>query len=117
MVVDELETQSDIDAATQCHRRGVRFIAATTGSMQHILHDATLRPLLVGTQKGVGAELIFDVIVELRRGGRNEWRIIDDTTEAVESILEGEGYPTQLRTRVPERGTVQLEFEKVYIDL
>lgn len=57
-----------------------------------------------------GGEPTFEVIVEVRRGARHEWRIITDSARAVDSILDGLRYKAQLRTRDPETGCMRLEF-------
>lgn len=54
----------------------------------------------------------FDMIVELRRGAHNEWRIILDTADSVDRILESDRYLAQRRTRNPKSGTVLLELEE-----
>ena len=43
----------------------------------------------------------YDVIVELRRGARSEWRIEVDAGDAVDRELERKQYPSQLRIRDP----------------
>jgi stage III sporulation protein SpoIIIAA len=51
----------------------------------------------------------FDVIVELRRGVHHEWRVVLDVAGAVDQILDGEQYKSQLRTRNPKTGTMHIE--------
>ena len=57
-----------------------------------------------------GGEPTFEVIVEVRRGARHEWKIIPDSAKAVDQILDGFQYQAQLRTRDPETGNMRLEF-------
>lgn len=52
----------------------------------------------------------FDVIVELERGKHNEWRIILNTADAVDKILDGKHYLFQRRTRDPATGAIHLDF-------
>ena len=52
------------------------------------------------------------VIVELRRGEPNEWRIVMNSAMAVDQILEGGYYSSQRRTRDPATGEFSLELEK-----
>lgn len=54
----------------------------------------------------------FDIIVELRRGFHNEWRVVLDTARAVDNILEGRPYLAQRRLRNPQTGSIQLELEE-----
>lgn len=53
----------------------------------------------------------FGVIVELRRGAHNEWRVVLDVAEAVDRILAGGMYKTQRRTRDPVTGAMQIVLE------
>ncbi len=45
---------------------------------------------------------IFDVIVELGRNNKHEWKVITEPCEAVDAILNGDHYSYELRTRNPE---------------
>ena len=51
----------------------------------------------------------FDIIVELKRGAHNEWRLVLDTGDAVDRIMEGRQYLAQVRTRDPYTGRCQFE--------
>jgi stage III sporulation protein SpoIIIAA len=121
MVIDEVDSESDVMAAINCHRRGVRLIAGTTGSLSNVMEDTKLAPL-VGewtvseTGMRLAAKPVFDAIVELKSGALNQWRVITDTMDAVDSILDNRSYTTQLRIRDPEKGNIQLECERVFID-
>ena len=55
------------------------------------------------------AEPTFEVIVEVRRGARNEWKVVTDSATSVDRILDGLNYKAQLRTRDPENGHMFLE--------
>eukprot|EP00957_Ditylum_brightwellii_P186424 14193686-Ditylum_brightwellii.AAC.1 len=44
-------------------------------------------------------EPTFDVIVEVRRGEKHEWRITRDAKVAVDAILDGQKYKAELRSR------------------
>lgn len=118
MVVDELETTSDVESAFMCKRRSVRLLASTmAGSLRELVED----PFLSGLIRGVGSvhtgtaapPPIFEVVVELRRGVPNEFRVITDTAEAVDAIVQGTSYPVQVRTLDPVSGSVQVQFEQV----
>ena len=41
-------------------------------------------------------EATFEVIVEVKRGSHNQWRIIVDSEDAVDSILGGRQYKAQV---------------------
>lgn len=55
------------------------------------------------------AEPTFEVIIEVRRGARNEWKVTTDSAKAVDAILDGLKYKAQLRTRDPETGHMFLD--------
>lgn len=57
-----------------------------------------------------GGEPTFEVIIEVRRGSRHEWRVVADSAKAVDRILDGLHYKAQLRTREPLTGEMRLEF-------
>ena len=54
----------------------------------------------------------FDLIVEVHRGNRHEWKVIDDPAKAVDDILEGRTYSYQLRQRNPETGDMFMKRHK-----
>lgn len=56
-----------------------------------------------------GGEPTFDIIVEVRRGARHEWKIVADSANAVDRILDSLNYKAQLRTRDPDTGNMALE--------
>ena len=56
------------------------------------------------------SEPTFEVIVEVERGSRHEWRVIADSACAVDEILEGLNYKAQLRIRDPSTGNMRLAF-------
>ena len=120
VVVDELESESDAMAAIHCRRRGVRLIAGMTGSLSSLMDDANFSSLVGGLSMSEAGtrpttQPVFDAIVELKWGALNEWRVITDTTAAVDSILNNHNYHAQLRIRDPETGSIQIESERVYI--
>lgn len=55
-----------------------------------------------------GGAPTFDVIVELSRSHRHEWRVVLDVATAVDSILAGEQYRVQRRTRHPKTGALDV---------
>jgi stage III sporulation protein SpoIIIAA len=52
----------------------------------------------------------FEIIVEVSRDSRDEWRIVHDSASAVDKILEGCSYPAQLRKRDPETGAMWMDW-------
>jgi len=54
-------------------------------------------------------EPTFEVIVEVRRGTRHEWKVVADSARAVDKILDGFQYQAQLRTRNPDSGEMRME--------
>ncbi len=59
-----------------------------------------------------GPPVFFDIILELRRGEPNEWRVVNPCAKAVDMILEGSHYLCQRRTRDPATGELFLALEK-----
>jgi hypothetical protein len=54
----------------------------------------------------------FDIIVEIRRGANHEWRLVWNTAEAVDSILQGVKFKVQRRVRDPVSGSIQIQLEQ-----
>jgi stage III sporulation protein SpoIIIAA len=139
IVIDEIGRPAEVEAARTCKMRGVRIIASAHGDLRKLIKNKQLRGLVGGVEavtlgdaaakqdaerRGApGSALnkvkaqragppIFDVIVELRRGEPNEWRIVMNSAMAVDQILEGGYYSSQRRTRDPATGEFSLELEK-----
>ena len=55
-----------------------------------------------------GGEPTFDVIIELDPGELHTWRVVTNVGEAVDSILKGNKYKAQTRTRDPSDGSMSL---------
>jgi len=56
-----------------------------------------------------GGEPTFEIIVEVTRGSRHDWKIVYDSAKAVDQILDGLQYQAHLRTRNPETGHMRME--------
>ena len=54
------------------------------------------------------SEPTFEIIVEVSRESRHDWRIVSDSAKAVDRILDGLRYQAQLRSRDPE-GNMTME--------
>jgi hypothetical protein len=56
---------------------------------------------------------MFDVIIQLRFGQPNEWRVVMNSADnVVDRILDGGDYLVQKRSRDAETGELFLEFQK-----
>jgi stage III sporulation protein SpoIIIAA len=140
MVIDEIGRPPEVEAARTVKQRGVRIIASAHGDLRKLLKNKQLRGLIGGVElvtlgdaqakeearrRGLHPSAsidkiraqragppVFDIIVELRRGEPNEWRIVNPCAKAVDMILEGSHYLSQRRTRDPVTGEFFLELEK-----
>uniref|UniRef100_A0A6V2IJU1 AAA+ ATPase domain-containing protein n=2 Tax=Ditylum brightwellii TaxID=49249 RepID=A0A6V2IJU1_9STRA len=128
MVIDEIGRPREVEAARTVKQRGVRIIASAHGDLRKLLKNKELRGLVGGVEsvtlgdaaakeeamrksngKANGSfsktkaqrmgEPTFDVIVEVRRGEKHEWRITRDAKVAVDAILDGQKYKAELRSR------------------
>jgi len=137
MVIDEIGRNTEVEAARTCKNRGVRLIASAHGDLRKVIKNPQIRGLIGGVESvtlgdaqakleakrktingnvsKVKAERagapIFDVIVELQRGQHHIWRVVRNTTDAVDRILDGQQYLAERRIRDPASGTIQFEFE------
>ncbi|EQC36099.1 hypothetical protein SDRG_06216 [Saprolegnia diclina VS20] len=127
MVIDEIGRPNEVEAARTCKQRGVRIVASAHGDLRKLLKNKPLRGLVGGVESVTvgdalakekqtkddngplrkllaqrGGEPIFEVVVELRRGQYNAWRIVTDAASAVDGILAGEVYKAQVRTRATD---------------
>ncbi|VEU43980.1 unnamed protein product [Pseudo-nitzschia multistriata] len=62
------------------------------------------------TQTKRRSDPTFEIIVEVSRESRNEWRIVTNSAKAVDRILDGFQYQCQLRKRDPATGEMWMEF-------
>jgi hypothetical protein len=88
--------------------------SVTLGDVQAKLeakrHNVKGSPSKVKTERA--GSPTFDVIVELRRGEYHVWRVVMNTVDAVDQVLDGQQYLAQRRTRDPSTGAIQLDFER-----
>ncbi|KDO26205.1 hypothetical protein SPRG_20611 [Saprolegnia parasitica CBS 223.65] len=138
MVIDEIGRPNEVEAARTCKQRGVRIVASAHGDLRKLLKNKPLRGLVGGIQnvtlsdktareqqlKNDGDSLrktvaerggapIFEVIVELRRGQYDTWRIISNAADAVDAILSNTDYETQVRTRTADGNAFLFNTEKL----
>lgn len=139
MVIDEIGRPTEVEAARTCKNRGVRLIASAHGDLRKLVKNPKLRSLVGGIESVTlgdaqakeeakkrpgGGEVqkvvpqrsgppVFEILVELRRGQHNQWRIVADSGDAVDRILQGNLYHAQRRTREPHSGAVSVHLEEV----
>jgi hypothetical protein len=131
MIIDEIGRTTVVEAARPCKNRGVRLLASAHGDLRKLIKNPNLRGLVLGVQsvllgdaqaerqaKSSGGSFqkvkaeragppTFDIIVELKRGANHEWRIVLNTAEAVDSILQGEHFKVQRRVHEPVSGSIE----------
>ncbi len=125
IVIDEIGTELEAQAARTIAERGVQLIATAHGNtLENLMLNPTLADLIGGiqtvtlgdeearrrgTQKSVlerKAPPTFDVIVEIQNW--NRVAVHEDVSEVVDAILRGHARPATLRYR-DDRGEVQIE--------
>jgi len=101
MIVDEISTKQESDAAQLCKNRGVRIITSTNGDLQSLVRNKKWWTMLGNIKQKRSkddivsfrsAEPTFDVIVELRFAEYNQIRVITDASAAVDAVLKGSAY-------------------------
>jgi stage III sporulation protein SpoIIIAA len=116
IVIDEIGTEAESQAARTIAERGVQLIATAHGnSLDNLLMNPTLSDLLGGihavtlsdeearrrgTQKTVlerKAPPTFDTLVEIRN--RDEFSVFHDTASVVDSFLRGRSVKPEMRVR------------------
>jgi hypothetical protein len=125
IVIDEIGTELEAQAARTIAERGVQLIATAHGNtLENLMLNPTLADLIGGiqtvtlgdeearrrgTQKSVlerKAPPTFDVVVEIQNW--NRVAVHEDVSEVVDAILRGHARPATLRYR-DDRGEVQIE--------
>ena len=123
IVIDEIGTEADADAARTIAERGVQLVATAHGnSLDNLIMNPTLSDLVGGveavtlgdiearrrgSQKTVRerrAPPTFDILVEIQ--GWNEVVVHEDVSDVVDRMLRGNPISPQLRT-VDELGRLQ----------
>jgi len=139
MVIDEIGRNTEVEAARTCKNRGVRLIASAHGDLRKLIKNPKLRGLIGGVESVTLGDIAakeeanrrnntsgllsktkaeragpptFDMIIELKRGEHDVWRIVTNTADAVDRILDGQQYLAQRRTRDSATGLIQMEFER-----
>lgn len=138
IVVDELGSRREAQAAVACSRRGVRLIASAHGNLRSLVYNKDLNDVVGGTEEVIlsdktntGDSLslqddlrsgvqkktrkertndpVFPIVVELRRGGpRGEFWVVRDSAEAVDNILRSDENGYKLEKRVRDDETGDL---------
>lgn len=123
IVIDEIGTELEAQAARTIAERGVQLIGTAHGvSLENLMLNPTLSDLIGGiqtvtlgddearrrgTQKSVlerKAPPTFDVMVEIR--DRDKVAVHLNVADTVDAILRGQPFPTQIRAR-NERGEIE----------
>jgi len=137
IVIDEIGRPNEVEAARTCKQRGARLVASAHGDLRKLVKNGQLNGLVGGIMSvtlgdveakaeasrhgdDVPSKLkaqragapVFDVIVELRRGSPDDWRVILDVGAAVDKILDRQPFDRQSRTREPDSGRVFLNSSK-----
>ncbi|OQR84338.1 hypothetical protein THRCLA_23084 [Thraustotheca clavata] len=123
MVIDEIGRPNAVEAARKSKQRGMRVIATAYGDLRKLLKNEPLRSLVDGgagfaryqkanCDRSIDAgmhcdQAIFEVIIELRRGHYDTWKITLDSARAVHDILAGQEYQVQLRRRSKLKNAIQ----------
>jgi stage III sporulation protein SpoIIIAA len=136
MVIDEIGRPTEVEAARTCKNRGVRLIASAHCDLRKLIKNPKLRGLIGGVESVTLGDMqakleakrhnapgvsktkteragppTFDIIVELSRGEHHSWRVVRDTAQAVDCILDGQPYRAERRSRNPKTGAIQIAFE------
>lgn len=128
IVIDEIGTQLEAEAARTINERGVQLIGTAHGvSLENLMLNPTLSDLIGGiqsvtlgdeearrrgTQKSVlerKAPPTFDVMVEIRE--RDRLAVHLSVADTVDAILRGQLYTTQIRFR-NEKGEIEVYEEE-----
>jgi stage III sporulation protein SpoIIIAA len=125
IVIDEIGTELEAQAARTIAERGVQLIATAHGNtLENLMLNPTLADLIGGiqtvtlgdeearrrgTQKSVlerKAPPTFDVVVEIQ----NWYRVAvhEDVADVIDALLRGHAHPATIRYR-DERGEIQVE--------
>ncbi len=128
IVIDEIGTQLEAEAARTINERGVQLIGTAHGiSLENLMLNPTLSDLIGGiqsvtlgdeearrrgTQKSVlerKAPPTFDTMVEIR--DRDRVAVHQSVADTVDAILRGQPYTTQIRYRT-ETGQIEMYEEE-----
>jgi len=115
LIVDQIGQPEEVAATLAAHRRGVRVITSTPGSLRELVRDSgPLRGLLGafedtalpdGTLRATRtASAPFRCIVELRAGHPHEWVVVTDVDGAVDALLARRPYKAVRRQPDPQTG-------------
>jgi len=133
VVCDEVGRPAEVAALQTVRERGVRCIASAHGNLRSLVHNKELCGLLGGVktvtlgddmafteQKKYGGVFskvrqqragkpVFDAVVELEEGRADQWTVVLGVERAVDNILAGREYLTQVRRRHQDTGMVSFE--------
>jgi len=75
-------------------------VSMTIGDEMARSRNARMGGIVSKVQTQRRGDLTFDVVVEIKSGAPNEWRVITDATRAVDSILSGKQYKAEVSSSV-----------------
>ena len=139
LVIDEIGRKKETEAARTAACRGVRLIASAHGSFRTLLQNPDTNGLLGGITKVIWGDklvqenqsghskhesirktrderatnVVFDVVVELNQGNGTACTVIQNTSEAVDRILEGRQFAIQRRSWDGSSKSISLQFDRV----
>lgn len=132
IVVDEIGRAPEVEAARTVKERGVRILGSAHGDLRGLVKNTLLNDLVGGTEsvtvgdaearkrQANGGEFskvrtqrsgtpVFDVVIELQPGSFHQWQVTNDVPKAIDRILAGQHFPTQVRARDPVTGLISVE--------
>lgn len=105
MVIDKIGCREDVEAIKNCQLQGIRLLATAQGTFRQLLHNPGLCGLVSPAEGGSGSP--FGTVVELQN--TDKWKIIADTSFAVDCIQKGEKFSVQCRVRDPISGIFHVQ--------
>merc|ERR1712216_446043 len=104
IVIDRMEMEAAIAAGKYCREAGIRFICAVRGCL-----SSAVRSLLDKSENGMISgsafrqDVAINTLVELPPlcRGQRAWRIVRNTRNAMDSLMEGRPIACQQRARDP----------------
>ena len=133
LIIDEIGTTMEVLAAKDCSQRGIVLYASAHGSVKNLEKNQTVVGLVGGIQtvimsdsqiedqtKKVQRRLkykpIFDIIIELNKENKFEWKIYHDVQSLMDNILQEKSFEIEIRKYNPEKKKVEIRKEMHSID-
>ena len=133
LIIDEIGTTMEVLAAKDCSQRGIVLYASAHGSVKNLEKNQTVVGLVGGIQtvimsdsqiedqtKKVQRRLkykpIFDIIIELNKENKFEWKIYHDVQSLMDNILQEKSFEIEIRKYNSEKKKVEIRKEMHSID-